>query len=108
MSFPKRKGYRVERKIRMIFEKNGWKVVRAGGSFGDADLICLKKGKCILVQVKSTRKDKLYYYGKISKKIEGFPFYVVVDFGFNRIVISRPKKIIGRDEKKLEDFLLNK
>jgi Holliday junction resolvase len=48
----KRKGYRVERKIRQIFESNGWRVIRAGASLGEADLVCLKKSKFILMQIK--------------------------------------------------------
>jgi hypothetical protein len=102
----KKKGYRVERKIRKIFEKYGWKVVRAGASLGEADLICIKNKKCILLQVKSTRKDIFYYYGYSSKDFEGFPFYVVVDFGYGKIRITRPKqKITLKEGEDLEAFL---
>ncbi|MEM5852878.1 MAG: hypothetical protein QXS37_00690 [Candidatus Aenigmatarchaeota archaeon] len=104
----KRKGYRVERKIRQIFEKYGWKVVRAGASLGEADLVCLKNGKCLLLQVKSTRKKSLYFYGKISEKLEGFPFYLVVDFGYGNIRILKPSRKVLRDSgEKLEEFLKN-
>jgi hypothetical protein len=102
----KRKGYRVERKIRQIFESNGWRVIRAGASLGEADLVCLKKSKCILLQIKSTKKKKLYYYGFLKAKLEGFPFYVVVDFGYGKIRISRPKKVIDLENSMpLRDFL---
>jgi len=89
--FTKRKGYRVERKIRIKFEQVGWKVIRAGASLGDADLICIKQGKCILLQIKSSKKQALYYYGYMDKKLEGFPFYLVVDFGYGRIRILNPR-----------------
>lgn len=100
------KGYRTERKIRKILEKNNWKVVRAGASLGDADLICIRKGKCLLLQIKSTRNKTFYYYGSIKEKIEGFPFYLVVDFGYGRIRVSKPKSRLRIDEgQSLEDFL---
>ena len=105
----KRKGYLSERKIRKIFEDAGWYVIRAGASLGIADLICLKKGKCILLQIKSTKKKTLYYEGYMKKKFSGFDFYVVVDFGYGKIVISKPKsKISLKDGILLKDFLKNK
>jgi Holliday junction resolvase len=91
MVFSKRKGYRVERKIRLVLEREGWKVVRAGASLGEADLICIKNGKCILLQIKSTKKKSLYYYGYMKNKIEGFPYFLVVDFGYGKIRILYPK-----------------
>lgn len=104
--FTKRKGYRVERKIRLKLEKGGWKVIRAGASLGDADLICIKQGKCILLQIKSSKKQALYYYGHMGKKLEGLPFYLVVDFGYGRIRILYPKhKVNMRDGLDFNDFL---
>ena len=109
MFHAKRKGYIVERKIKLFFEKNGWKVVRAGGSLGDADLVCIKNGKCILLQIKSTKKNVFYYYGYAGKKLEGIKFYLVVDFGYGNIRILYPRKIIkNHDGLELEDFIENK
>ena len=100
------KGYRVERKIRQMFEKRGWKVVRAGASLGTADLVCIKKGKCILIQVKSTKKKTFYFYEYLKKKLEGFPFYLVVDFGYGKIRILYPKKKVDiTDGLSLKYFL---
>ncbi len=108
MVFSKRKGYVVERKIRKIFEDKGWRVVRAGGSLGEADLVCLRKGRCILLQVKSSRDKIFYYYGYMKKKLEGFPFYLVVDFGYNKIRILSPKKKISKEDGiDLKTFLTN-
>jgi hypothetical protein len=102
----KTKGYRVERKVRLEFEKRGWTVVRAGASLGEADLICLKGGKCLLLQVKSTKKKAFYYYGFNRPKLEGFPFYLVVDFGYRCIRILKPKpKVLKNDGVSLFDFL---
>jgi len=103
MVFTKRKGYRVERKIRQLFEKAGWNVVRAGASLGEADLICIKDKKCVLLQIKSTRKKAFYYYDYKKSKLEGFPFYLVVDFGYGKIRILKPRKKVelasGQDLK---------
>jgi hypothetical protein len=102
----KRKGYRIERKVRQFFEKNGWKVIRAGASLGEADLICFKKGKCVLLQIKSTKKKKFYYYEYIGQELEGFPFYLVVDFGYGKTRIMRPIRIVEpKDGQDLNDFM---
>ena len=102
----KMKGYRTERKIRLALEKNNWRVIRAGGSIGDADLICVKDGKCIFMQVKSTKNKTFYYYGYMGKKLEGIPFYLVVDFGGGRVRMLHPKKKINlNDGMSLEDYI---
>ena len=104
--FTKRKGYRIERKIRTMFENRGWRVIRAGASLGEADLICIKKGNCILLQIKSSKKEALYYYGYLKNQLEGFPFYLVVDFGYGKIRIMNPKhKSTALDGDSLEEFL---
>lgn len=106
MVLSKSKGYRVERKIKMIFEKRGWNVVRAGASLGRADLICLKRSKCLLLQVKSTKKKTFYYYGYMEKTLDGFPFLLVVDFGYGRIRIITPrKKVKIEDGQTIDEFL---
>jgi hypothetical protein len=106
MVFAKRKGYMVERKIRKIFEKYGWKVVRAGGSLGEADLVCIKSGKCLLFQVKSKKAKTLYYNGYMKNEFEGFPFYLIVDFGYGNVRVVGPKKVIkANDGVELEIFL---
>ena len=98
----------MERKIRLLFEKYGWRVIRAGASLGEADLICIKNKKCILLQVKSTRKKIFYFYGDLLKQIEGFPFFLVVDFGYGNIRILRlKKKVLPSSGTLLKDFLEN-
>lgn len=89
MKHSKRKGYLAELKVRNIFHEYGWMTVRSGGSLGSADLVCLWKGRCILVQVKSTSKNTLYT-NRIPKEIQGFPLYVVVDFGYGNIRVFKP------------------
>ena len=103
----RRKGYKTEWKIKKIFEKAGWKVIRAGGSLGEADLVCIKSGRCILIQVKSTRNKTFYYYEYMKKKLEGFPFYLVIDFGYGNIRVTLPKAKINLDQgMRIEEFLL--
>jgi len=107
MVLSKMKGYRAERKVRLMFERNGWRVVRAGASLGEADLVCIKNKKCILLQVKSSREKTFYYYGYMKNKLEGFPFYLVINFGYGKIKILYPKqKIKVSDGLALREFLL--
>lgn len=106
MVLSKRKGYRVERNIRKMFESSGWRVIRAGASLGEADLICIRNKKCILLQIKSTGKKTFYYYDYMESKLEGFSFYLIVDFGYGKIRISLPKnKIAITDGQDLKEFL---
>ncbi len=93
----KRKGYIIERKIRLLFEKNGWRTVRAGASLGESDLVCIKNGNCVLLQIKSSKKKKFYYYGYMKNSLEGIPFYLVVDFGYGKIRIMEPQKVVDLD-----------
>jgi len=100
------RGYRVERKIRIMFQAAGWKVVRSGASLGESDLICVRGGKCVMVQIKSTKKKKFYYYEYMQPQLEGFPFYLIVDFGYGKIRVLEPQKIVSlTDGELLKDFL---
>ena len=102
----KMKGYRAERKVKLLLTEVGWKVVRAGGSLGEYDLIAFKEGSCIFFQIKSTKKSKFYYYGYMQDTYEGFPFKLVVDFGRNNIRISEPRKMFGpSDGQNFHEFL---
>ncbi|MCW1293984.1 MAG: hypothetical protein QXJ12_01050, partial [Candidatus Parvarchaeota archaeon] len=92
--FNNKKGYRVERKIRLILSKYGWSVVRSGGSLGEYDLVAFKRRRCVFFQVKSTSKDTFYYYGYSKPSIFGFPFLLIVDFGYGNIRVLKPKKKI--------------
>lgn len=106
MIHTKMKGYRAERKIRILFEKNGWRVVRSGASLGESDLICIKNGNCIFLQIKSSKKKKFYYYDYMNSKLEGVLFYLVVDFGYGKIRILHPqKKVSKEDGRDIAEFL---
>ncbi|MCL5009535.1 MAG: hypothetical protein M1433_00945 [Candidatus Parvarchaeota archaeon] len=99
----KAKGYRVERKMKLILEAHGWKVVRAGGSLGEYDIISFKDGKCIFFQIKSTNKKVFYYYGYSHGTYESFPFKLIVDFGRGCIRVLTPKKVVHSNDG--EDFI---
>ncbi|RLG18967.1 hypothetical protein DRN75_00205 [Nanoarchaeota archaeon] len=94
----KTKGTYVERKVKKAFEDHGWLVVRATGSFGIADLVCVKDNKVIFVEVKSTSGGTIYYKGYMLPKIESWPFYVVADFGYGKMRVLKPKKVIKPDD----------
>ena len=102
----RKKGYRVENKIRKMFEKAGWRIVRSGASLGEADLICLKDGKCALLQIKATAKKKFYFREYMDAKLAGHPFHLVVDFGYGKIRVMPPQKIVvPEDGEHINDFL---
>jgi len=48
-----RYGASRERALKKMLEKRGWFVVRAAGSKGAVDLLAVKDGKCVGIQVKS-------------------------------------------------------
>ncbi len=100
------KGYRSERNVKLLFIKRGWKVVRAGGSLGEYDIIAFKDGRCIFIQIKSTGNKKFYYYGYMNDSYEGFPFRLVVHFDRGKTIITPPIKIISEnDGVEIEEFL---
>jgi hypothetical protein len=80
--------------------------MRAGASLGEADLVCMKKGKCILLQIKSSKKKTLYYYGYMESSLDGFFFYLVIDFGYGKTRVLHPKnKVNFNDGEDLDEFL---
>lgn len=53
-----RKGYVSERELKIFLEKQGWTVIRSGGS-KKPDLIAGKEGKILVIECKAT-KSKAY------------------------------------------------
>jgi len=102
-----KRGYKTEWKIRNFFEKRGWLVVRSAGSIGISDLVCFKNGKCIFLQIKKSRNKKVYIYDKkyLVKNVAGFPYYIVVDFGYGKIKVFEPSRILEENNGEyLESF----
>ena len=55
ISVRKRKGVVNERRSRTLLESQGYRVTRAGGSFGTWDLVAIRGDGILLVQVKTAR-----------------------------------------------------
>jgi len=63
-----RKGHRWELKIKKMWEEKGYVVYRSAGSKGAADLIALKDGKIVLIQVKVNKKPSRSEVAKLKKE----------------------------------------
>jgi len=75
-----RKGHRWELKIKKIWEEKGYVVYRSAGSKGAADLIALKDGKIVLIQVKVNKKpsrSEVLKLKKEAKKCKATPLLVL-------------------------------
>ena len=75
-----RKGHRWELKVKKMWEAKGFVVYRSAGSKGAADLIALKNGKIVLIQVKVNRKpnsSEVLKLKKEAKKCKATPLLVL-------------------------------
>ncbi len=75
------RGYQLEYKAKKIFEEAGWLATRSPASHSPIDLYVMGKEKNILVQCKTTSKDRLYVYGlkeliETAKKNDAIPLLV--------------------------------
>jgi len=62
------KGHRWELKVKKMWEAKGFVVYRSAGSKGAADLIALKDGKIVLIQVKINNKPTREEVAKLLKE----------------------------------------
>lgn len=83
------KGAKFERALVRDFWKHGWSAMRSAGSGNTSlpspDVVAAKDGKIILVECKSTSKEKLHLKGAILSlhefsKISGGRAYISVKF----------------------------
>jgi len=77
-----RKGHRWELKIKKMWEEKGYVVYRSAGSKGAADLIALKDGKIVLIQVKVNKKPKTqrsFEVEKGSEEVQSHTFACLVE-----------------------------
>jgi len=75
-----RKGHRWELKVKKMWEAKGYVVYRSAGSKGAADLIALKDGKIVLIQVKVNNKPSRSEIAKLlkeAKKCKATPLVVL-------------------------------
>ncbi len=63
------KGYKLERKVKEMLEKEGWYVIRSAGS-KKPDLIAGKDGKIMVMECKVTSKPQLYLKKEEVKNLE--------------------------------------
>jgi len=63
-----KKGHRWELKVKKMWEAKGFVVYRSAGSKGAADLIALKDGKIVLIQVKVNNKPTRKEVLKLKKE----------------------------------------
>jgi len=63
-----KKGHRWELKVKKMWEAKGFIVYRSAGSKGAADLIALKNGKIVLIQVKVNKKPSRSEVAKLLKE----------------------------------------
>jgi Holliday junction resolvase len=60
----KSRGSARERQVMMLLRNDGWVVLRAAGSFGNADLVALRLGSIpMLIQVKASARSPLEHFG---------------------------------------------
>ena len=57
------RGHDRERAVKRLLEAEDYWVCRAAGSLGDADLVALKPGRRLLVEVKSTAAGPFHSFG---------------------------------------------
>ena len=63
-----RKGHRWELKVKKMWEAKGFVVYRSAGSKGAADLIALRDGQIVLIQVKVNSKPSRSEVAKLLKE----------------------------------------
>lgn len=105
-SHAKRRGTRTEYSVRDMFREAGWAVIRSGGSLGPVDLVCMKEGDVVLVQVKRKAGRPLYIADGVPQRLQGFRVMLVVDFGRGNLrVTPRRHKVKPQDGIPLREFL---
>jgi len=101
-----RKGHRWELKIKKMWEEKGYVVYRSAGSKGAADLIALKDGKIVLIQVKVNKKPKsseVLKLKKEAKKCKATPLLVLWNSKKREVEVynlNLTKRKVGNDGSK--------
>lgn len=93
-----RSGYRFERRVRAVLEREGYVVIRAAGSKGPADLVALRRGHPpVLVQCKRggrIGKDERRALSETTERAGGVA--VLAKSAGKRVVLER----IGREPRR--------
>lgn len=62
------RGINRERQVKSLLQAEDYWVCRAAGSLGDADLVALKPGRRLLVEVKSTARGPWEHFGPFDRR----------------------------------------
>jgi len=65
------RGQDYERELKSILEARGFFVLRSAGSYS-ADIIALKGGVTLLIEVKSSSKRKIYFSPRLKGQLRSF------------------------------------
>jgi len=101
-----RKGHRWELKVKKIWEEKGYVVYRSAGSKGAADLIALKDGQIVLIQVKVNKKpsrSEVVKLKKEAKKCKATPLLVLWNSKKREVEVynlNLTKRKVGNDGSK--------
>jgi Holliday junction resolvase len=61
------RGIQRERAVRLHLEEQDYVVVRAAGSLGPVDLVAIKPGRVLFVEVKSTHRGPFHSFGPADR-----------------------------------------
>jgi len=95
-----KKGYSFERDLKLKFEKDGWFVIRSGGS-KKPDMVMGKDGKIVVVECKVSKNSKIYlepeeveHLKKVSKAFNADALYAIKfdRKGWNLVDVSELKR----------------
>ncbi len=62
------RGIQRERAVRLHLEERDWVVIRAAGSLGPVDLVALKPGTVLFIEVKSTAGGPYERFGPTARQ----------------------------------------
>ena len=95
-----KKGYKFERDLKLNLEKDGWEVIRSGGS-KKPDLVAAKNGKIIIIECKATSKNNVYLdkaevdnLKKVAKAFRGESMFAIKqkNKGWTLVTLERLRK----------------
>lgn len=61
-------GHNRERQVKDKLIQDGWWCIRAAGSLGDADVVAIKDGRILFVEVKATKAGRFSGFGPQDRR----------------------------------------
>lgn len=99
-----KKGYLFERDLKLKLEKDGWSVIRSGGS-KKPDIVAGKDGKIMIIECKVSKSNSVYIskeeVGNLEKVADNFGaeciFAIkIINKGWNLIPVSE-MRVAGKN-----------